>query len=124
MLKERYEDKRRVAATVQGLRVGSCALLLLATDEEERSRGSRASAFEGRHVFAAHSREASRARSDAEFCSKLDGLLQEADESQLWLELLHEDCHISGEQIDFLLKETSELLAIFTTIVSRVRKNL
>ena len=72
---------------------------------------------------AAHSREASRARSDAEFCSKLDGLLQEADESQLWLELLHEDCHISGDKIDFLLKETSELLAIFTTIVSRVRKN-
>lgn len=72
---------------------------------------------------AAHSREASRARSDAEFCSKLDGLLQEADESQLWLELLHEDCNISGDQIDFLLKETNELLAIFTTIVSRVRKN-
>jgi uncharacterized protein YgfB (UPF0149 family) len=69
-------------------------------------------------------REASRARSDAEFCSKLDGLLQEGDESQVWLELLYEDCHISGEQIDFLLKETSELLAIFTTIVSRVRKNL
>lgn len=72
---------------------------------------------------AAHSREASRARSDAEFCSKLDGLLQEADESQLWLELLHEDCHISGDQIALLLKETNELLAVFTTIVSRVRKN-
>src|SRR5665213_2427358 len=28
---------------------------------------------------AAHAREASRARSDSEFCSKLDGLLQEAD---------------------------------------------
>ena len=32
---------------------------------------------------AAHIREASRARSDAEFCSKIDGALQEADESQL-----------------------------------------
>ena len=32
---------------------------------------------------AAHSREASRARSDAEFCSKLDSALQEADESAL-----------------------------------------
>ncbi len=31
---------------------------------------------------AAHAREASRARSDAEFCSKLDGLLQEADEPE------------------------------------------
>ena len=37
---------------------------------------------------AAHVREASRARSDEEFVSKLGGALQEADESQLWLELL------------------------------------
>lgn len=70
---------------------------------------------------AAHSREASRARSNAEFCSKIDGLLQEADESELWLELLHEDCHISGEKITVLLQETSEILAIFTTIVSKTR---
>lgn len=71
---------------------------------------------------AAHSREASRARSDSEFCSKLDGLLQEADESALWLELLHDDCGIRGELIDSLLRETNELLAIFTTIVSKLRK--
>jgi len=71
---------------------------------------------------AAHSREASRARSNAEFCSKIEGLLQEADESHLWLELLNEDCGITGEPITFLLKETTELLAIFTTIVSKTRK--
>ena len=71
---------------------------------------------------AAHAREASRARSDAEFCSKLDGLLQEADESQLWLELLREDCGVTGEKIEHLLAETTELLAIFVTIVSRVRR--
>ena len=40
---------------------------------------------------AAHVREASRARSDAEFVSKLGGSLQEVDESQLWLELVHDD---------------------------------
>lgn len=71
---------------------------------------------------AAHAREASRARSDAEFCSKLDGLLQEADESQLWIELLREDCEIQNERIDWLHKETSELLAIFTAMVSKLRK--
>ena len=73
---------------------------------------------------AALCREASRSRSDAEFCSKLDVLLQEADESQLWLELLQEDCQISGDQIDFLLKETGEILAIFVSIVSRTRRNI
>src|SRR6266487_1788535 len=54
---------------------------------------------------AAHTREASRARSDAEFCSKLDGALQGADESQLWLELLRDDCGITGDQICELLAE-------------------
>ena len=70
---------------------------------------------------AAHAREASRARSESEFCSKLDGLLQEADESQLWIELLRDDCGIRGEEIDRLLGETGELLAIFTTMVSKLR---
>ena len=71
---------------------------------------------------AAHSREASRARSDAEFCSKLDVLLQEADESQLWLELLKEDCRIQGERIEWLLCEADELIAIFTSMVSKLRR--
>jgi four helix bundle protein len=66
--------------------------------------------------------EASRARSDAEFCSKLDGLLQEADESGLWLELLRDDCDIVGEQMAYLLRETGELMAIFTSMVSKLRK--
>ena len=67
--------------------------------------------------------EASRARSDAEFCSKIDGLLQEADESELWLELLMDDCEVKSELARLLHKETDELISIFTTIVSKVRKN-
>lgn len=72
---------------------------------------------------AAHARESTRARSDSEFCSKLGVLLQEADESSLWLELLKEDCEIENAEIDHLLKETNELIAIFTTIVSKVKRN-
>ena len=50
-------------------------------------------------------------------------LLQEADESQLWLELLRDDCGIQNEQINNLLQETGELIAIFTTMVSKLRKS-
>ena len=71
---------------------------------------------------AAHAREASRARSNAEFCSKLDGLLQEADESQLWIELLRNDCAINNAQISRLHNETDELLAIFATMVAKIRR--
>lgn len=72
--------------------------------------------------MAAHAREASRARSDSEFCSKLDGLLQETDESQLWIELLRDDCTIRGEKIGWLYEESGELMGIFTTMVSKLRK--
>lgn len=71
---------------------------------------------------AAHAREASRARSDAEFCSKVEGLLQEADESLLWLELLQEDCGIEHGNLAKLHAEADELLAIFSTMVAQLRR--
>jgi hypothetical protein len=49
--------------------------------------------------------------------------LQEADESQLWLELLRDDCGIQGETLGQLLRETDELLAIFTTMVAKLRQS-
>jgi len=73
---------------------------------------------------AAHVREASRSRSDAELCSKLDGAIQEADESMLWLELLRDDCGIDDASIVQLHSDADEIIAIFVTVVSRVRKSL
>jgi four helix bundle protein len=73
---------------------------------------------------ASHVREASRARSDAEFCSKLDNLLQEADESQLWLEYLMEDCQISDPMLSQAHTEADERIAIFTTMVAKVRRSI
>lgn len=48
---------------------------------------------------AANYREASRARSAAEFVAKVEQCAQEADETQLWLELLRDDCGVSSESI-------------------------
>jgi four helix bundle protein len=97
-----------------------CYVLLPKDREEVRVLGKQL--LRSGTSVAAHGREASRARSDSEFCFKLDGLLQEADESQLWLELLRDDCSIQNEPINHLLCETDELLAIFTSIVSKLRK--
>jgi four helix bundle protein len=70
---------------------------------------------------AAQIREASRARSDEEFVSKLGGALQEADESQLWLELLREDCGIAAAETQPLEQEADELMAILTTMINRTK---
>jgi four helix bundle protein len=71
---------------------------------------------------AAHVREASRARSEDEFVAKLGGALQEADESALWLELLREECGIDPNLTEGLEAESSELMAIFTTMINRTRE--
>jgi four helix bundle protein len=71
---------------------------------------------------AAHYREACRARSNAEFISKLEGALQELDESQLWLELLVESMLCDWPSTRELLGEVNELISIFVTIV-RGRKD-
>ena len=70
---------------------------------------------------AAHVREASRARSDDEFVSKLGGGSQEADESLLWLELLREECGIEPALTRPLEKEADELMAIMITIINKTK---
>lgn len=72
---------------------------------------------------AANDREASRARSQAEFVAKAEQCAQEADETILWLELLKEDCGISLGVLDALHKEANELLAIFVTMARNAKRN-
>jgi len=65
---------------------------------------------------AANYREASRSRSDAEFISKIELCAQEADETQLWLELLNEECGIPEASTQTVWDESDELIAIFVTM--------
>jgi four helix bundle protein len=73
---------------------------------------------------AANFREASRARSNAEFVSKLDVCIQEADETMLWLELLNEDCGIESPALRALHRESDELIAILVSISSRLKAKI
>lgn len=61
---------------------------------------------------AANFREASRARSDAEFIAKLGIVEQELDESLLWMELLVESEIIGMIRMEELMKESDELIRI------------
>ncbi len=70
----------------------------------------------------ANYREATRARSKAEFAAKASLSLQELDETAYWLELLVERRKPDQETSD-LLKETSELTAIFATMVKNARNS-
>jgi len=67
----------------------------------------------------ANYREAHRARSKAEFISKIGDCLKEADESLYWLELLLEESVLPARRLGPLVAEANERVAIFTTISKR-----
>lgn len=71
----------------------------------------------------AHYREACRARSQAEFISKMSVGLQELDETTYWLELLVEGEIVKQTKLEGLQSESQELLAIFSASVKTARKN-
>ena len=69
-------------------------------------------------------REACRAKSNADFVSKLEGSLQELDETLYWLELLGESRVIEASRLESLHKEAEELIAMFVTMVKRVKQKV
>lgn len=62
----------------------------------------------------ANYRAACRARSVADFISKITIVEEEADESAYWIELLMESAIMKKELLNEILKEATELTAIFT----------
>lgn len=69
----------------------------------------------------ANYREASRGVSRPDFANKIGTVEKEAAETQYWIELLIESGISSGEHAADLHKESSELLAIFTTIGKKLK---
>lgn len=63
---------------------------------------------------AANYRSACRARSEADFISKITVIEEECDETLFWLELSEEATLLRNEKIQDLKTEASELTAIFT----------
>jgi len=69
-------------------------------------------------------REGHRAKSDADVVNKFEGVLQELDETDYWLDLLVKAEIIPAEKLATLIKETNELIAIFVTIVTKIKKRM
>ena len=69
----------------------------------------------------AHYREACRAKSNPDFINKIEGALQELEESTYWLELLAEAGVVVASRLEPLLRETSELTAIFVTMARNTK---
>ncbi|MEO8772466.1 MAG: four helix bundle protein [Ferruginibacter sp.] len=71
----------------------------------------------------ANYRATKRAKSDKDFIYKIEIVLEEADESHYWLEVVRDSGIKIGEEVDRLIKEANELTAIFTATDKTAKAN-
>ncbi|WP_368667515.1 four helix bundle protein [Ancylomarina sp. 16SWW S1-10-2] len=69
----------------------------------------------------ANYREVNRSRSKADFKNKIKISESEASETVYWLEIINDLNWIHDNEIKSVIKEASELLAIFTSISNKLK---
>jgi four helix bundle protein len=74
-------------------------------------------------AVAANYRAVCRARSKAEFISKMGIVVEEADETVFWLELLGDTALAPAAKLALLLKEANELVAICAASLRTAKNN-
>lgn len=69
----------------------------------------------------ANYREANRSRSKADFKNKIKICQSESSETVYWIEIIEEMNWIDDVKVKILVKEANELLAIFSSIISKLK---
>ncbi len=72
----------------------------------------------------ANYRAVCRARSDREFVAKLNIVLEEADETQYWLEIINEMKWLIESELIYPQNEAGELVAIFVSTLKTVNNRM
>ncbi len=70
----------------------------------------------------AHYREACRAKSNADFISKMEGALQELDETDYWLNLLARSDTFDVSELEMHVAQADQLMRIFVSMINKVKQ--
>src|SRR6266436_2414250 len=88
----------------------------------EESRLIRNQLFRSGTSVGANYRAACRGRSKADFVSKLGIVLEEADESLYWMEIIVETDIMKPDRLKPLMEEASQLVAIFVSSLNTAKE--
>jgi len=72
----------------------------------------------------ANVRESKHAQSDADFLSKMSIAYKEADETDFWLNLLHDNGYLNDDQFDSLNKDIDRILKVLASIVKTMKEKI
>ena len=72
----------------------------------------------------ANVRESKHAQSDADFLSKMSIAYKEADESDYWLNLLHDNGYLNDDQFESLSHDIQRIIKVLTSIVKTMKEKI
>lgn len=72
----------------------------------------------------ANVRESKHAQSEADFLSKMSIAYKEADETDFWLNLLHDNGYLNDDQFDSLNKDIERILKVLASIVKTMKEKI
>ena len=71
----------------------------------------------------ANTRESKNAQSRMDFLNKLNIALKEADETEYWLDLLHETDYLDDDQYVSINEDCAELIKLLTSIIKKLKES-
>ena len=72
----------------------------------------------------ANVRESKHAQSDADFRSKMSIAYKEADETDYWMNLLHDNGYLNDDQFQSLAHDCDRILKVLTSIVKTMKEKI
>ena len=72
----------------------------------------------------ANVREGEMGQSTPDFYAKLSIALKEANETDYWLDILHETDYLSGKEYESIAADCKELIFILTAILKSTKQNI
>ena len=109
------QDKSRTFA----IRIINCYKYL---DEEKHERIMSKQLLRCGTSIGANTRESKNAQSRTDFLSKLNIALKEADETEYWLDLLHETQYLDDKVYKSLDDDCTEIIKLLTSIIKKLKE--
>ncbi len=109
------QDKSRAFA----IRIINCYKYLV---EEKHERIMAKQLLRCGTSIGANTRESKNAQSRSDFLSKLNIALKEADETEYWLDLLHETQYLDDKVYKSLDDDCTEIIKLLTSIIKKLKE--
>lgn len=128
-LKPLLTDEAKQTANIQDLSYDfSCRIIrlfqYLTEDASYKEHIMSKQVYRSGTSIGANVREAQHSQSDADFLSKMSISLKEADETDYWLSLLHDNGYLDEGQFDSLNSDIQRILRVLNAIVKSTKDRM